>query len=134
MILLGLDLGAKRTGVAVAKEGHIFGRDTIAGWENYGELSGQLLDIAQNEKIDKAVVGVPKSVSGDAERNIIDIIKKLERDAGITFIKIDETLTSVEAGRRLSGAVGEKNDKKDDNREAAKIILEDYLAHEDSHN
>jgi len=124
MTILALDLGAKRTGVAVAKEGHVFGRDTIAGWENYEELLSNIRDIISTDNTEKVVVGVPKSQSGDAERRVVDIADKLQSSTGVTFDKVDETLTSSEANRRL----GSSNGEKDDNAEAAKIILEDYLA------
>lgn len=130
MILLALDLGAKRTGVAVSKEGHVFGRDTIAGWENYGALVLALRDIINKDEIEKVVVGIPKSQTGDAERKIIEIVDRLKKDTGIAFEKIDETLTSAEANRRMA----DNNGENDDNREAAKIILEDYLAHSNNNN
>jgi len=133
MIILGLDLGEKRTGVAIAKEGHIFGRETISGWGNYDELLEQVRGVIDGDRIDNVVVGIPKSTSGDAEGKVTNIINKLESDTCFKFHTIDETLTSVEAGRRHFNAVGENNGNKDDNRESAKIILEDYLAHK-SHN
>lgn len=128
MILLGLDLGAKRTGVAVAKEGHIFTRDTIVGWDSYDQLSKQISDIIRDDKIDKVIAGVPESASGDAAHNVITVIGKLEKDIGASIEQVDETLTSMEAGRRLQNIKESNHGNKDDNREAAKIILEDYLA------
>lgn len=122
MKILALDLGSRRTGVAVAQENFIFGRGTICGWEEWERFTRELEEQITKEKINKIVVGIPHSVSGDAAKRVRNIIDKIKKEFdNIKIEEIDETLTSKEAQRRAGYNQG------DDNEEAAKIILEDYL-------
>jgi putative transcription antitermination factor YqgF len=117
--LLALDLGQKKTGLALAEEGFVIGRGVISGWGEWDKLVGDLGKILKEEKIDSLVVGVPKSPSGDAEAEYRLMIGKIKDKFHLKVEEIDETLTSHAARQRV-GHDG-------DDEEAAKIILEDYL-------
>lgn len=121
MKILALDLGTRRSGVAVAQESFIFGRGTISGWENWQLFIDELKGTIAKENIKKIVVGIPHSVSDEAAEKVRNIIGKIKKEIDINIEEIDETLTSKEAQRRAGTNRG------DDNEEAAKIILEDYL-------
>lgn len=123
MKILALDLGSRRTGVAIAHVNFIFGRGTICGWEDWERFTRELKEQITKEKINKIIVGVPHSVSGEAAKRVQNIINKIKKEFdNIKIEEIDETLTSAEARRRIGAGI-----KIDDNEEAAKIILEDYI-------
>jgi len=122
MKILGLDLGTRRSGMAIAEEDFIFGRGTISGWENWQLFIDELKGAIAKENIKKIVVGIPHSASGEAAQKAREVVDRIKKEIGdITIDEIDETLTSKEAQRRAGTNRG------DDNEEAAKIILEDYL-------
>ena len=122
MKILALDLGAKKTGFAIAQEGFVFGRGIACGWNHLDELAGTIKGIINIDKIDKIIAGVPQSQSGDAAEKVRKIISDLQELIILEIEEVDETLTSKAAQSRISG-----NGKYDDDEEAAKILLEDYL-------
>lgn len=122
MKILALDLGAKKTGLAIAQEGFIFGRGIACGWNHLDELAGTIKGVINIDKIDKIIAGVPKSQSGEAADKVKKVIGDLQELIILEIEEVDETLTSKAAQERIGG-----NGKYDDDEEAAKIILEDYL-------
>jgi len=122
MKILALDLGSRRTGLAMAQESFVLGRGTVAGWDGWEKMIAALHEIVDQEKPKILVAGVPHSVSGEAAEHIRKLIQLLQKELKLPIKEVDETLTSVEARQRFS-----KNLAVDDDEEAAKIILEDYL-------
>lgn len=118
--LLALDLGQKKTGLALADEGFVVGRGVISGWGEWTKFLDDLGRVLERDKISGLVVGIPKSPSGDAEREYRQMIDKIKNKFHLPVEEIDETLTSYAARQRVG------HDR--DDEEAAKIILEDYLA------
>ena len=58
--ILGIDLGEKRVGLAMAKSGIAFEYKTI-NFNNLSELIEQIVKICQDEKIEKIILGVAKN-------------------------------------------------------------------------
>lgn len=124
--LLGLDVGDKRVGMALGDS-----RVRIAvpfGYlERSDEIISQLTEIILQHKIRIIVVGYPRNQSGEATKQTESVeefarqLEEIDIDAEIVFQ--DESLTSVEAERRL----GRVKDKGEIDAEAASIILQDYL-------
>ncbi|HOE74491.1 MAG TPA: Holliday junction resolvase RuvX [bacterium] len=120
MKILALDLGEKRTGLALLKEGFILGAGVIAGYQNLEKMFTQLAGVIKKENVTRAVYGLPCSKSGEQEKKYKAIAQQISQRYQLPLEGVNETLTTVEAQRR-----GGK--QCDDNEEAAKIILEDYL-------
>ncbi len=125
--LLGLDIGEKRIGVAVADTAVRIAIpfDTI---EVDGSEVKSITEIALKENSDVIVVGYPRNQSGEATAQtkfVEDFAKKLEI-IGLDLKFQDESLTSVIAEQRLVSY--KKPYKKGDiDSLAASIILQDYI-------
>jgi putative transcription antitermination factor YqgF len=128
MTALGVDLGAKKSGLAVARGGFIWGRGETVGWEDWPKLVAALKEAAEQDRVDKIVFGVPQSPSGDKAKEYRRYIKRLSAEINIPCDEVDETLTSQAARQRVS----ETKKKVSEHEEAAKIILTDYVARQKS--
>ncbi len=129
MKLIALDVGTKRIGVAKADS-----KVRIAIPYNAIEVNGEefqkISSLARAWDIDNFVLGLPRSNEGNETKQsayVRKFAKELKRqipEAKICFQ--DESLTSVEAEKRLKGR--KKSTKKGDiDSEAAAIILQDFL-------
>lgn len=129
MKLIALDVGTKRIGVAKADS-----KVRIAIPYNAIEVNGEefqkISSLARAWDIDNFVLGMPRSNEGNETKQstyVRKFAKELKRqipEAKICFQ--DESLTSVEAEKRLKGR--KKTTKKGDiDSEAAAIILQDFL-------
>lgn len=124
--LLALDVGEKRIGLALGDSSV-----RIAVPFGYIERSedslARLVEIILDHDITTVVIGYPRNQSGEPTHQttlvtgFADELKKTETGVEIEFQ--DESLTSVEAERRL----GLVKDKGEIDAEAASIILQDYL-------
>lgn len=126
--VLGLDVGEKRIGVAVAS--------TIARLPSAlptvlhdDSVYQQLLGYIQDEAIDLIVVGRPRNLSGEETaqtRYTHAFIASLSEHTSLPIVMQDETLTSRQAEAELQ-ARGKPYAKGDIDALAAIYILEDYL-------
>lgn len=127
-ILLALDVGERRIGVAAADDVVRIARvvETI-------EVDGSELDaiarLVSEEKASIVVVGYPRNQSGEPTAQTAFVEKFAERLTGAVSAKLvfqDESLTSVLAEERLK-SYKKPYTKGDIDALAAVIILEDYL-------
>lgn len=126
--VLGLDIGEKRIGVAIA-EPPIFIAHPIETLNATEDVSAQLAKIIQDRDVDKVVVGLPRNLSGDETTQstaVKDLTAKLNIPDGVEVVWQDESLTSVKAEEELE-ARGKPFEKGDVDALAATYILEDYL-------
>ena len=125
-IILALDVGEKRIGVAQGDEDMriAFPYDTI---EADGSEVRAIAELVIANNVQKLIVGYPRNQSGEATQQtqfVEQFVKNLSViDLDIDLVFQDESLTSVEAERRL----GQVKDKGEIDAEAASIILQDYL-------
>ena len=125
--LLGLDVGEKYTGVALADTAVRIAVpfDTIDMSDDPAKAIGEII-VA--ERIDVVVVGYPRNQSGLATTQttyVEDFTRQLEVfDVPIEFQ--DESLTSVMAEERLK-AHDRPYSKQDIDAQAAAIILQDFI-------
>lgn len=128
MKILGLDLGDKRIGVALAEDNRVVTRDTIV-YESREEAIGKILEISRNENAEKIVIGMPVGDinSEDKVRSFAIEINKLVE---LPLVYVDESMTSKEAERFLKERkINPKSEKykQEVDRLSAKMILEQYL-------
>lgn len=129
-MLLGLDIGTKRTGVAVS-EGIIASELTTL--ESTGEtLVQEIAGLCADEGADTLVVGLPLSTDGSDTlqakyvREVVDQLRRVLPDIRIELV--DEYLSTAEVYRR-SEEMGYRRDQIEPRIDqlAAQIILQQYI-------
>jgi len=127
MNLCAIDVGLKRVGVAIklAKSSIVFPKEAIIR-KNRNQASREVREFLDEWKIDKLIVGVPKSgkSSEEMKRRIEHFVTLIDFDKEIVFV--DEDFSSFEAANITKGVFKHKKDGKIDSV-AAKIILERYF-------
>ncbi len=132
MIILAVDYGDKRTGIAVCDKLQILASPVcvLTEW-NAETLATKIIDIAKEKKAEKIVVGLPKNMDGskgfraEACEALGDLLKSM---CDIPVVYWDERLTTVSAHRILSeNNVRGKKRKSVVDSVAAEIILQNYI-------
>lgn len=129
MNYLGLDVGDKRIGVAVAQNRVIAGLTIVDNTDSTRAIS-ELAKICQKENIDKIIVGIPEGGQTIQMDKIRSFAIGLARKLNIPVEYIDETLTSAEAERLIIGNFNplSKEYKEEIDKVSAKLILKQYLS------
>ena len=132
MIILSVDYGDKRTGIAVCDKLEMLASPVcvITEW-NIDSLAKKIIDIAKEKRVEEIVVGLPKNMDG-SEGFRADACKELgEKLKNLSEIPVqfwDERLTTVSAHKILSdNNVRGKKRKAVVDAVAADIILQDYI-------
>jgi len=130
--LMCLDVGKKRIGIALSDPLKI----TAQGHETYVRQSAEK-DVEYYKKIiadysvEKIIVGLPKTLSGEIGLAAEDILKycNLIKDSlPVPIVMYDERMTSAHAHRLFDeGNVRHKKRRKSVDMVAASIILSDYM-------
>lgn len=126
--LLGLDIGTRRIGVAVANSSIKIAIPLTTIEVNDGDEILQINKIIVNEKIDTIVAGLPRNMSGEETAQSVYTKEFLENfKLSVNEIKFqDESLTSIQAENILK-SYKKPYIKGDIDMQAAAIILQDYL-------
>ena len=131
-ILIGIDFGQKRTGIAITDPGKIIasGLATVPTKDVMTFLEEYVL----KQPVDKFVVGEPKQKDGSVsvvEKSILKFIKKLKNKfADISIERYDERFTSrIAFNTLLECGVGKKKrqNKSLVDQISATLILQSYL-------
>ena len=132
MIILSVDYGDKRTGIAVCDKFEMLASPVcvITEW-NIDSLANKIIDVAKEKRAEEIVVGLPKNMDG-SEGFRADACKELgEKLKSLTEIPVnfwDERLTTVSAHKILSDNNVRGNKRKAVvDAVAADIILQDYI-------
>lgn len=132
MVILSVDYGDKRTGIAVCDKLEMLASPVcvLTEW-NAEALAEKIVEIANDKKAEQIVVGLPRNMDGlkgfraDACEALGDIIKS---KTNIPVVFWDERLTTVSAHRILSdNNVRGKKRKAVVDAVAAEIILQNYI-------
>ena len=132
MKYLGLDLGTKTLGLAIADEKVLISSPlkTIK-YNDIDELIEEVLSIIEEKKVSRLALGLPKNMDGSlgfaAERSL-SFKERLEEKTDVPITLIDERLSTVEAEGYLINE-GIKGKKKKDiiDAIAANIILDTFI-------
>ncbi len=135
MIILAVDLGKARTGLAISdKTGFLASPLAMIEEKSPKALLEKVASRAKAEKAELIVVGLPKNMDGsegDSAKNAREFAHHLSELTGIKTVMQDERGTTVTAHTYLSQRdVKGKKRKAQVDIVAASIILQDYL---DSH-
>lgn len=132
MIIMSVDLGKARTGLAISDSGNKFAfpKEVITEY-NSERLIEKICQKANEYNACRIVVGYPKNMDGtlgERAHECSDIAQKIESVSGIQTVLWDERCTTVTAHNYLSmNNVRGKKRKQTVDAVAAVIILEDYL-------
>ncbi len=125
--IVGLDVGEKRIGVAVA-DVSVRIAVPFATIEVNGDEITAITEIVLKEGADTIVVGYPRNQSGEAtaQTNYVELFAEQLKDIEAAVVFQDESLTSVLAEQQLA-AHKKPYSKGDIDAQAAAIILQDYI-------
>lgn len=129
--LIGIDWGARRTGIAISDETRkfVFARDPIV-MKKSDELVDKILNLVRAEKIAGIVIGLPLRMDGsesDTTKMVREFAESLATATDIPIIFIDETLSSTAAQEEM-GRVRVRDIKEKLDSNAARLILENAIA------
>ncbi len=133
MSILGLDIGDKRTGVAISNDvSSICTPLNYIPSQDINYFLKDLYNLIIEKKINKIIIGLPKLLSGkEGERAKYSryISKKIkEKNKNLEIVLWDERLTSKQAEKYLLESGVEKNKIKEKiDSASAVIILESYI-------
>ncbi len=126
-ILLGIDYGDKRIGLALSDPEGTLARRLLT-LENDGEAVQRLGELTRQHGVEGIVMGIPLGFSGASEQTakVEAFIGRLEQALDLPIARMNEILTSKMAQENLIRA-GVRDVKAILDQEAARIILQDYL-------
>ena len=132
MIILGIDLGKARTGVAICDKGELLASPLTVVTEYHREqLVEKLSALAKENKAELLAVGLPRNMDGsegESAQNAREVGALLEEAAGLPVEFVDERGTTITA----HGYLNETNTRGKKRKAvvdavAATVILEDCL-------
>lgn len=127
-VLLGLDVGEKRIGVARAHLDAPF-PGPLTTLENPDEFLTDIVRLVAQEGAAALVIGLPRGLNGQETAQtawVRDFVARLQPQLDIPVYWRDEAVTSVRAEAELRGR-GKPYQKADIDALAAVYILEDYI-------
>lgn len=135
MRTLAIDFGEKRIGLAISDpEGTLAVPLVTLVRKNDRAAAQQIAEIARREGIASLVLGEPlraDGTRGDAAERVHRFARHLTEATGLPIELVEETLSSVEAARRLREAgVSSRRIRADPGRldaVAAQILLQEHL-------
>lgn len=134
MIIMSVDLGKARTGIAASDESESFAfPKTVIKEYNEKRLTDKICALALKYGAGLIVVGYPKNMDGSAGSRALECAAAaddIKKKSGIETVLWDERCTTVSAHTALNftDTRGKKRKQVID-AVAAVIILEDYLAY-----
>ena len=132
MIIMSVDLGKARTGIAVSDPSGTFAfpKEVITEYHT-DRLVEKLCAKAVEYSAERIVVGYPKNMDGslgERAQECAQIAEQIKEQSGLEIVLWDERCTTVTAHNYLSmNNVRGKKRKETVDAVAAVIILEDYL-------
>ncbi len=138
MIILGIDLGKARTGVAVCDQGELLASPlTVIQERNRERLIEQIVLLAKERHAELFAVGLPRNMDGsegESAQNAREIGEKLKEISGLPVDFVDERGTTVTAHGYLNETnTRGKRRKAVVDAVAATVILQNYLDYRRMH-
>jgi putative holliday junction resolvase len=126
-MILAIDLGARRIGIAVSDSGVLATPHSVM--RNEGDVVAKLAHLAGELGAESFVVGIPKRTHASAaEKKYEDFAEALRQKTCKPVVLWDESLSTVEAMDRLrAGGRNRREAQKDIDMHAAAVILQSYL-------
>ena len=133
MVILSVDYGDVRTGIAVCDKMEILASPVTVITQSYEpKLIAEIEKIISQYMPELIVVGLPKNMdgsSGDRAEKCKNFADNLSEKTGIRTLMVDERLTTVSAHKALNVTNVRGNKRKEIvDAVSAVMILESYLA------
>lgn len=129
-VILGVDYGDARTGLAVSAGDMAFGAGCIAA-KGMKKTANMVAEAARQKKAELIVVGNPVNMDdteGERSRKYQAFAEMLREKTGLEVVLWDERLTTVEAHEILSSLnVSAKKRKGAVDELSATLILQEYI-------
>ncbi|HET7436724.1 MAG TPA: Holliday junction resolvase RuvX [Thermoanaerobaculia bacterium] len=125
--LMGIDLGARRIGIALSDSGVMATPHSVM--RNEGDVLAKLDHLGRELDVATYVVGLPKRArSRDGEDKYEQFAEQLRQRTCKQVVLWDESLSTVEAAEQLRAAGKSRRDaQRDIDMHAAAVILQSYL-------
>ena len=133
MRVLGLDLGAKRIGVAVSdRTGTLASPLTVLDRsDDAARDRREIARLVKEEEAERVVVGMPTSLSGEpgpAAKAALAEVVALSDELEVTVVAWDERFTTVIADRAMAGVGRRAKDRRATiDAAAAAVMLQSWL-------
>ncbi len=132
MIIMSVDLGKARTGIAVCDPTMFLASPVDVISESYTpKLIEKIIETAKRLKAERIVVGLPLNMDGtqgDSAKNALDIASQIHNLSGIETVMYDERCSTVCAHTALNATdTRGKKRKAVVDAVAAVVILQNYL-------
>ena len=132
MVIMAVDLGKARTGIALCDKTELLASPlTQINEYNREKLLDKISDLAKEKRAELLVVGLPKNMDGsegESARNARNFADELAEKTGLPVEMQDERGTTITAHNYLNATdTRGKKRKSVVDALAATIILEDYL-------
>lgn len=127
MSIIGIDLGARRIGIAVSDSGVVATPHSVM--RNEGDVVGKLASLGRELDADEFVLGIPRRTHASVnEQKYRDFAEALRQRTCKPVVLWDEALSTVEAMEGLRAAGKNRREaQKDIDMHAAAVILQSYL-------
>jgi putative Holliday junction resolvase len=128
---MGIDLGARRIGIAVSHSGVLATPHSVV--RNEGDVVAKLANLARELEAEELVVGIPRRTHASAhaianDQKYRDFAEALRQRTCKPVVLWDEALSTVEAMEGLRAAGKNRREaQKDIDMHAAAVILQSYL-------
>ncbi|MEE1319403.1 MAG: Holliday junction resolvase RuvX [Ruminococcus sp.] len=132
MIIMSVDLGKARTGIAVCDKTEFLASPyTVIFEKSPNKLPEKVAQAVRDTKAELVVVGLPKNMDGsegESAQNARNFAKTIEEMTGVKTVMQDERGTTITAHNFLNTTNTRGKKRKNVVDEvAATIILQDYL-------
>ncbi|HJW93384.1 MAG TPA: Holliday junction resolvase RuvX [Thermoanaerobaculia bacterium] len=125
MSIVGIDLGARRIGIAVSDSGIMATPHSVM--RNEGDIIDRIAALGRELDAETFVVGVPRRPGAD-DRKFRDFAERLRQKTCKEVVLWDEALTTVEASEQLRAAGrGRREAQRVIDMHAAAVILQSWL-------
>jgi putative Holliday junction resolvase len=130
-MILGIDPGERRTGVAVADLETRFARPVEVIDSRDTDVVARIVILADEMGAERIVVGRPVNLRGEAGPAVVkqqELVAGLRRACDVEVVEYDERLTSVIADRALrDSGRSAKNARGIRDAVAAQVLLQTYM-------
>lgn len=132
MVIMAIDLGKARTGIAICDKTQFLASPlcVIEEW-NRERLLNKVAELTKNEKAEQLVIGLPRNMDGsegESAQNARDFAEKISDMVNIPVVMQDERCTTMIAHRYLNDTnVRGKKRKNTVDAVAATVILQSYI-------
>lgn len=126
-MIVAIDLGSRRIGIAVSDSGVLATPHSVL--RNEGDVIGKIANLGRELEAETFVVGIPRRTHASvAEQKYREFAEALRQKTCKPVVLWDESLSTVEASERLRESGRSRREaQKDIDMHAAAVILQSYL-------